>query len=89
MNRSADRTDEANKALFERVVKEAADSGADLIEFERARDGLEISYFVGHTAIGSLLDDRELEAALFRLVDERTRSRRTFQVAICGLRVKR
>jgi hypothetical protein len=38
------------EVLLQRVVEEAASYGADMIEFERVPDGLEISYFVGHAA---------------------------------------
>ena len=72
------------EVLLQRIVEEAAGNGADRIEFERVPDGLEISYFIGHAGRGRVLDDRKLEAALFRLVAERTRKRRTFEVDVGG-----
>lgn len=80
---NSDRMAEA-KAVLERFVAQAADYGADTIEFERVSDGFEVSYFAGHTGIGTVLQDRELEAALVELVHEQTRKRRTFEVDVRG-----
>jgi hypothetical protein len=44
--------------LLQQIVDEAADIGADMIEFERVPGELEITYFVGNSGVGSALQDR-------------------------------
>ena len=55
--------------MLRRIVEQASDDGATMIEFERVPEGLEITAFVGHTGTGTVMDDSDLESALFRVVD--------------------
>jgi len=74
--------------MLQRVVEEAWDDGAATIEFERVPEGLEITSFAGHTGIGTVLDDSELEKALFHVVDTNAElkqgDRGTIRVSIHG-----
>ena len=72
------------EALLRRFVAEAMETGADVIEFERLPEGLEITLFHGQTGVGGVLKDRELKSALFGLVDERTRKGRALVMDLGG-----
>jgi hypothetical protein len=76
------------KTFLHGVVQRAAEGGATMVEFERVPDGLEITAFAGQSGIGNLVDDRELESAIFELVDAESKTKRdgtsTIEMVIHG-----
>jgi len=58
-------------ALLQSILDRAAEVGADSVDLEREPEGLEIMYVAGHTGVGGLLENRELEGPLFALIERR------------------
>jgi hypothetical protein len=74
--------------LLRQIVEQAVDDGAEMIDFERVPEGLEITTFAGASGVGRVLDDRELEDELIRWVDKNTKvgqgSRGTIEIVVHG-----
>ncbi|MBI4662449.1 MAG: hypothetical protein HY735_26835 [Verrucomicrobia bacterium] len=64
---------EAKRAVeyLNRLLHEAVEAGADTVELERVPGGLEICFLAGGTGLGTVLQDRTLEAELVELIVHR------------------
>jgi len=87
MTKRSDQHVDAKTFLYG-VVQRAAEGGANMVDFERVPEGLEITAFVGHSGIGDLVDDSKLESAIFKLVDAGSKTKRdgssTIEMVIHG-----
>ncbi|HKZ77076.1 MAG TPA: hypothetical protein VJ124_02045 [Pyrinomonadaceae bacterium] len=59
--------------MLQSLLEEAIDGGADAIELEYVAEGLEVTFMVGSSGIGSVVDDRMLAAAIIGLIVERAK----------------
>ena len=59
--------------MLQSLLEEAIDGGADAIELEYVAEGLEVTFMVGSSGIGSVVDDRMLAAGIIGLIVERAK----------------
>ena len=59
--------------MLQSLLEEAIAGGADSIELEYVDEGLEVTFMVGSSGIGSVVDDRMLAAGIIGLIVERAK----------------
>ena len=61
------------KHVLQSLLEDATEGGADSIDLQYVDEGLEVTFMVGNSGIGSVVDDRILAGELIRLIVERAK----------------